>query len=232
MAAALASRDAVSQQAASGARHVFVTGGTGYIGSRLIPSLLGRGHRVTALARPGRESCLPAGCRLVSGDALDAVSFADRLAGADTLVHLVGIAHPGPAKAAWFVSVDLASTKAALAVARHAGVAHFVYLSVAQPAPLMAAYVAARAEGEALIRGSGIAATFLRPWYVLGPGHRWPLALLPAYWLAEHLPGSRETARRLGLVSLAQMVAALVAAVEAPPAGVRVVEVPAIRAAG
>lgn len=232
MAVVPASRDAVSRQAPSGGRHVFVTGGSGYIGSRLIPALLGRGHRVTALARPGRESRLPAGCRPVSGDALDAVSFADHLAGADTLVHLVGVAHPGPAKAAWFVSVDLASTRAALAAARHARVAHFVYLSVAQPAPVMAAYVAARAEGEALIRGSGIAATFLRPWYVLGPGHRWPLALLPAYWLAERLPASREAARRLGLVSLAQMVAALVAAVEAPPAGVRVVEVPAIRAAG
>lgn len=33
---------------------VFVTGGTGYIGSRLIPALIGRGHRVAALAR--RES--------------------------------------------------------------------------------------------------------------------------------------------------------------------------------
>jgi nucleoside-diphosphate-sugar epimerase len=33
------------------ARDVFVTGGTGYIGQRLIPELLARGHRVRALAR-------------------------------------------------------------------------------------------------------------------------------------------------------------------------------------
>jgi hypothetical protein len=66
---------------------------------------------------------------------------------------------------------------------------------------------------------------------VLGPGHRWPYLLLPGYWLAEHLPATRESARRLGLVTLAQMLAALVFAVEHPATGIRVVDVPGIRAA-
>ncbi len=44
--------------------------------------------------------------------------------------------------------------------------------------------------------------------------------------------GTRETARRLGLVTLAQMVDALVWAVEHPPEGVRIVDVPAIRNGG
>jgi uncharacterized protein YbjT (DUF2867 family) len=212
-------------------RRVFVTGGTGYIGRRLIPALLARGHDVSALARPGREAALPPHCKPVVGDALDARTYQAQVAGTDTLVHLVGVAHPSPAKAAQFVSIDLASARAALAAALHAGVAHFVYLSVAQPAPVMRAYLAARAQGEALIRASGLAATFLRPWYVIGPGHRWPLALLPGYWVAGRIPKLREAVQRLGLVRLAEMVAALVAAVENPPAGVRVVEVPAIRAA-
>jgi len=215
--------------AVAAGRRVFVTGGTGYIGRRLIPALAARGHRVTALARPGRTAAFPDGCEAVAGDALDAASYRERLAGADTLVHLVGVARPSPAKAAQFLDVDLTSVRAALAAAQYAGVAHFVYLSVAQPAPAMQAYVAARAQGEALIRAGGIAATFLRPWYVLGPGHRWPLLLLPAYWIAERLPATRETARRLALVTLEQMVAALIAAVEDPPDAVRVVEVPEIR---
>jgi len=104
-----------------------------------------------------------------------------------------------------------------------------VYVSVAHPAPIMKDYIAARLEAEAAIRAAGVNATILRPWYVLGPGRRWPLALLPMYWLMEAIPSTREGARRLGLVSAAEMGSALVRAVESPAAGVRVWEVPEIR---
>jgi uncharacterized protein YbjT (DUF2867 family) len=96
----------------------------------------------------------------------------------------------------------------------------------------MKAYIEVRAECEAMIRQSGMNATILRPWYVLGPGHRWPYALLPLYWLMEQLPGTRDGARRLGLVTLGQITSALVRAVENPCAGIRIIEVPEIRAAG
>jgi len=58
-------------------------------------------------------------------------------------------------------------------------------------------YVAVRAEGERLLRESGIAATFIRPWYVLGPGHLWPYLILPLYRAWMLFPKSRHTARRL-----------------------------------
>jgi uncharacterized protein YbjT (DUF2867 family) len=95
----------------------------------------------------------------------------------------------------------------------------------------MKAYIAVRAECEEIIKESGIPATFIRPWYVLGPGRRWPLVLLPMYWVAELIPATRDGARRLGLVTITQMVAALAGAVENPPDGVLIVDVPGIRAA-
>jgi len=210
---------------------VFVAGATGYMGCAFIPRLLARGHRVLALARRGSESRLAGGAEAVTGNALDAATYRERVPEGATFVHLVGVSHPSPAKAAAFRSVDLASLTASVDAARRASVSHFVYLSVAQPAPMMKAYQAARAEGEALLRASGLNATFLRPWYVLGPGHRWPYALLPLYKLAERIPAARDGARRLGLVTLSQMTAALVQAVEDPPRGVRVVTVPEIRRA-
>jgi uncharacterized protein YbjT (DUF2867 family) len=214
------------------ARHVvFVAGATGYLGRRAIPELLARGHAVRALARPDSEARVPPGAEPVLGDALDAATFADRVRPANTFLQLVGVSHPSPSKAALFRSVDLASAKASADAARSAGVAHFVYVSVAHPAPAMTAYWQARAEAEEYVRAAGLNATFLRPWYVLGHGHRWPYALLPAYWIAERLPGTRETARRIGLVTLAQMAAAIVRAVESPASGIRVVEVPEIRRA-
>ena len=210
---------------------VFVTGGTGYMGRRLIPQLVARGHRVRALVRASSAARLPTGCAPVLGNALDSSSYSAAVQPADTFVHLVGVAHPSPAKAEEFRSVDLASVHAAVAAAVTAGVGHFVYVSVAHPAPMMKAYIAARSEGEELIRTAALGATVLRPWYVLGPGHRWPVILQPFYWLAEQVPGSRESARRLGLVTIDQMLAALVRAVENRPDGVRIVEVPQIRAA-
>jgi uncharacterized protein YbjT (DUF2867 family) len=211
-------------------RVVFVTGATGYMGQALIPVLLRRGHSVRALAREGSGHRVPAGAEPVIGNALAPGTFADKVAPADTLVHLIGTPHPSPAKAASFRAVDLPSVDAALTAGRAARIEHFVYVSVAQPAPVMQAYIAVRQEGEARIRASGLAATIVRPWYVLGPGHRWPHLLLPFYAVAALVPPLRDTALRLGLVTIGQMVSALVTSIERGPDGLRILDVPAIRA--
>lgn len=208
---------------------VFVTGGTGYMGSRLIPLLVERGHEVKALVRKGSERKLPAGTTSVLGDPLRMDSYTEQVRGSDVFVHLIGVAHPSPAKAKEFREIDLVSAQVAVKAARNAGIGHFVYLSVAQPAALMQAFIAVRSEGERMIRESGMSATFVRPWYVLGPGHRWAYVLLPFYWVCERLPATRESARRLGLVTIAQMLDTLVWAVENPVDGVRILDVPKIR---
>lgn len=213
-------------------RQVFVTGGTGYIGRALLARLQARGHHVRALVRGGSARSLPAGVEWVVGDALQAGTFTGAVAPADTLVHLVGTPHPSPWKGRQFRAVDLRSIEASVDAAARAGVRHVVYVSVAHPAPVMRDYVPVRRQGEALIGASGIPATCVRPWYVLGPGHVWPYALLPIYAMLERLPPTAATAHRLGLVTHTQMVATLVQAVEHPPAsGVRIVDVPGIRAA-
>lgn len=208
---------------------ICVTGGTGYIGRRLIPLLTKHGHAVNAVVRAGSENKLPDKVSSIIADPLKENSYTDSIRGCDTFVHLIGVPHPSPAKAAQFRAIDLPSVEVAVKAAREAGIRHFIYLSVAQPAPMMEAFIAVRAEGEALIRASGMRATFVRPWYVLGPGHRWPYALLPFYWVAELLPPTREPARRLGLITISQMLRALVWAVENPPEDIRILDVPKIR---
>lgn len=214
------------------ARDVLVTGGTGYIGQLLVPALLERGHRVRVLTRRESASRVPEGAEAVIGDALDVSSVRSALKFGDTVVHLVGTPHPGPGKVAEFQRVDLASIRTMVSAAKAVGVLHLVYVSVAQPAPVMQAYQAARAAGESAIAAAGLRATVVRPWYVLGPGHWWPLLLAPVYVIASIIPGLRSVARRTGLVTRAQMVRALVRAVEHPvPKGITVVDVPMIRQA-
>jgi uncharacterized protein YbjT (DUF2867 family) len=211
--------------------NVFVAGGTGYIGRPLIELLLKDRQTVRALARPGSENKLPAGCQRVTGDALDASTYQDEAVGCDTFVHLVGVAHPGPGKKQQFLDIDLKSIEAAVRAAEFAEIRHFIYVSVAHPAPVMRDYIEVRTRGEQLIRKAGLNATILRPWYVLGPGHRWPCALLPVYSLLRAIPSTREGATRLGLVTHREMVAALRCAVREPAASIKIMDVPAIRAA-
>jgi len=211
--------------------NVFVTGATGYIGRHLIPRLIARGHTVRALARLTSLDKLPQGADGIVGDALNADTFASRLAPSDTLIHLVGVAHPSPAKAEEFRKIDLVSIRETVRAAVGSSIRHIIYLSVAQPAPLMKEYIAVREEGERLLRESGIPSTFVRPWYVLGPGHRWPYALLPLYWLWGAFPAHRDTAQRLYPVKLADVVRVIADAVEHPPSSVRIIEAPEMRRA-
>jgi uncharacterized protein YbjT (DUF2867 family) len=216
--------------AASDNPPVFVAGAPGYMGRRLVPALRARGHAVRVLVREGSQPKLPPGCDdVVIGNPLDRRTFEERIDRRSTFVHLVGVPHPSPLKARQFFEIDLVAARASIDAARARDVDHFVYVSVAQPAPVMKAYQRSRAVAEEHLSHSGLAATILRPWYVLGPGHRWPAVLLPVYAVLERLPASRAGALRLGLVTIAAMIDALVLAIETPPNGSRIFTVPDIR---
>jgi uncharacterized protein YbjT (DUF2867 family) len=213
--------------------HIFLSGGTGYLGKSLSAKLLERAHRVSVLARPGSEGKVQAGATVIAGNALDSSSFVRSVEAGSTFIHLTGVAHPAPWKEVQFRAIDLVRLRASAEAARAAGVVHFVYVSVAHPAPTMKAYIRVRMECEEILAGTGLPRTILRPWYVLGPGHRWPAVLRPIYALLEASPSTREGSLRLGLVTLEQMTNTLVWAVEHPVvSGARIVDVPGIRETG
>src|SRR5262245_5271831 len=208
---------------------VFVTGANGFIGRMLSTELIRRGHKVRGLVGSGRESKGVAGSEVVTGDPLDASTYRQHVAGADTFVHLVGVSRPNPFKADQFRRIDLASAKAAIDNASAARVRHFVFVSVAQPAPVMQSYIAVRRQIEMQSGAAGFDATILRPWYVLGPGRQWPLILQPIYWVLDALPPTRAGATRLGLLNDSDMIQTMADAIDRPPSGMRILDVPRIR---
>lgn len=210
-------------------KQVIVVGGTGYMGKPLIGKLVAAGYRVSAVARPESAAKVPPGITVITGNALDSRTYDDRIPAGSTFVHLVGTPHPAPWKAPEFRSVDLASLEQSVAAASRAGVEHFIFVSVAHPAPVMKDFIEIRMRCERTIRTSGLAATILRPWYVPGPGHYWPYLLVPFYKALERPPATRDTAVRLGMVTLPQMVNALAWAVASEPAGIRILETRQIR---
>jgi uncharacterized protein YbjT (DUF2867 family) len=210
-------------------KQVIVVGGTGYIGRPLIEKLVAAGYRVSAVARPESAAKVPPGSSVITGNALDSRTYERQIPSGSTFVHLVGTPHPAPWKGAEFRSVDLASLEQSVAAASRAGVEHFVFVSVAHPAPVMKDFIEIRMQCERTIQTSGLAATILRPWYVLGPGHYWPYLLVPFYKALESIPATRESAVRLGMVTLPQMVNALASAVASGAAGIRILETREIR---
>ena len=211
---------------------VFISGATGYLGRPLTQAFVTAGFDVHALTRPQSIRKLPLGCRPIPGNALDPATFQHAVPPHTTYIHLTGVAHPSPAKAKEFHTIDQASFEASLQAARANRAKHFIYVSVAHPAPVMRDYIDVRRHCESRLLQSQIPATILRPWYILGEGHRWPLILIPFYNLAEAIPATRNTAQRLGLVTRDQMLAALKNAVTNPaPRTAQILDVPAIRAA-
>src|SRR5260221_647687 len=127
-------------------RNVLITGATGYMGTRLAARLVARGHHLSGIVRETSRGKLPPGCEAIIANVLDAQTWKQHLGPDHTVVHLVGTPHPSPAKAREFVEIDLRSVKEAVAAARFAGVLHFVYVSVAHPAPAMQAHTEVRSQ--------------------------------------------------------------------------------------
>jgi nucleoside-diphosphate-sugar epimerase len=95
-------------------KDVVVVGGMGYLGRPLIERLCADGFRVASVARPSSATKVPTGCRVILGDALDSRSYLDHVPPGSTFVHLVGVPHPAPWKAAEFRSIDLVSLEQSL----------------------------------------------------------------------------------------------------------------------
>ena len=143
---------------------------------------------------------------------------------------MLGVSHPSPSKKHLFYKIDFASVSASVAAATRARCEHFVYISVAQtPTTVMHDYQVCRAACERIIRESTLKASIIRPWYVIGPGHYWPVLFLPLFKLLENIPKTSVKAKGLQLVYLKQMLKTLIHAVEHAPEQVRFFEIEEIR---
>lgn len=209
---------------------IFITGGTGYIGKRLIKKLVAKGYDVTALVRKGSENKLPKGVRAIIADPFDASTFQEWIPRGAVYVQLLGVSHPSPRKKKLFRDIDLKSAMVSADAAEQVSASNFIYVSVAQaPSRLMKDYQQVRKEAEDYLKSKNLNCTFIRPWYVAGRGHWWPLFLLPFYGIAELVPSWRRKARPMALVTIWQMVKTMLHLIQSAPQKLRIVEIRQIR---
>jgi uncharacterized protein YbjT (DUF2867 family) len=149
---------------------ILVTGGTGFIGPRVVHALRERERPVRALVRrpsDGRSATLAAwGAELVQGDMTDRESLRRAVEGCDAVVHLVAIRQ---GRLEQFRRVMEEGTRDLVSVARDAGVARFVLMSAlgtSEETKDLVPYYHAKWEQEQTVQSSGLEHVIFRPSFV------------------------------------------------------------------
>ena len=153
---------------------ILVTGGTGYVGGRLIPRLLDGGHRIRALARsPQRLRCRPwgghANLEIVAGDALNREDFVRAAAGCRVAYYLI---HSMNAHKRGFADADRRAAQNMVAAAQQQGLARIIYLGgLGEPGhAALSPHLQSRHEVERILQDSPVPVTSLRAAMILGSG--------------------------------------------------------------
>lgn len=153
-------------------QNVVLTGGTGFVGSHIVHRLDASGYRVKVLARrrdSARHLILLPNVEVVECDLMDDDALNGALAGADAVIHLVGILHES--RRAGFDRVHAELPARIAASCRHLGIARLLHVSALNADMTGPSdYLRSKGAGEAAIRASGLDWTIFRPSVVFGAG--------------------------------------------------------------
>lgn len=158
---------------------VLVTGASGFVGSHAVPALLVAGHRVVALVRTptAGEAVLGrltgperAGVETRSGDVTRPETLGPAMAGVDAVLHLVAIPRDYRGGADLRL-VNTEGTRGVVEAMLQVGLTRLIHMGAlgVQDDPKLH-YASSKAKAEALVRGSGLDATILKPSLQFGPG--------------------------------------------------------------
>ncbi|MFN0151443.1 MAG: complex I NDUFA9 subunit family protein [bacterium] len=152
---------------------IYVTGGTGYVGTAVCRALREKGLMVTALSRTKQARPVLAtggGIEFRSASVTDPASLAAAIKNdAGAVVHLVGIIYP--AKGQSFEKVHVEGTRNAVEAAKNAGAKRFLHMSaIGARVDGITPYQRTKGQAEEIVRASGLDWTIFRPSIIFGEG--------------------------------------------------------------
>jgi uncharacterized protein YbjT (DUF2867 family) len=204
---------------------ILLTGGSGYVGGRLIPLLEKQGVKLRCLARSPEKmrSLVNSGTEIVQGDVLDPASIDRALQGVHTAYYLVHLMSGSKD----FEKEDRQAAQNFIQAAEKAGVRRIIYLGgLGDDAdPKLSPHLRSRHEVGKVFRESGIETIEFRASLVIGTGSlsfdllksltdRLPVMLCPRWLTTPTQP-----------IAVDDVLAYLLAAKDLPPGKSRIIEI-------
>ena len=176
---------------------ILVTGGTGFVGSHLVPQLVETGDKIRCLVRsPAKAKTLQRyGVELVLGDVTRLQILEQAMRGVETVIHLVAIIRES--KDATFDRINAQGTTNVLQAAMESGVKRFIHMSAlgASPSPKYR-YTYSKWQGEEAVRSINLGFAIFRPSVIFGQGSGFITQLIRSLMMSPFLapvPGSGKT---------------------------------------
>lgn len=169
---------------------VALTGGTGFVGRHVLPRLLAAGHTVRALVRdPAKLHGADGRVHLVRGDLFDDAAVGELVAGADAVVHLVGIIMEDRGAGQTFQRIHVDAARRLLDAAKATGrVRRWVHMSALGARPhAVSTYHQTKWAAEELVHESGIDFTIFRPSIIHGPDGEF-MQMVRGFWCKAFPP--------------------------------------------
>jgi uncharacterized protein YbjT (DUF2867 family) len=146
---------------------ILVTGGSGYVGTEVVASLVSAGHDVRALVHHAAPH-LPEGVEQVTGDVADEASYTAAADGCEAIAHLVAILEGTGEQ---FEAINAGGARNAVAAAKANGISRLVHMSalgVTEQHAQLTRYWRTKYAGKTAVTASGLDWTVMEPSFVFG----------------------------------------------------------------
>jgi uncharacterized protein YbjT (DUF2867 family) len=150
---------------------IFVTGGSGFVGSAVIAELSSRGYQVNALVRQRNLTTTGGQVQAIRGDLFAPGALEEGIRGCVAVIHLVGIIFEHRVQGITFERIHFEGTRNVVEAAQRAGVKRYVHMSALGTRPdAVSTYHRTKFLAEEHVRHSGLDWTIFRPSVIHGPG--------------------------------------------------------------
>ncbi len=195
---------------------ILVTGATGYVGGRLVPKLLERGHDVRVIVRdrhrlddvPWRDVV-----DIVEGDLVDQAAVAQAVEGRDVVYYLVH----SMSSAGDFEKIERQVATTMAREARTAGVKRIVYLGGLHPEGPLSRHLGSRKEVGDILLSSGVPTVALQAGVIIGSGSASFEMIRHLTEVLPYMPAPKWVRNFIQPIAIRDVLHYLVASAELPP---------------